>query len=100
MTAPRAPMNGRTKRLTWRERFAAMRYVPALLVLVWRTDRALTFTTAVLRVVRAFVPVASLWIGKLILDEVIRSRADGPNWTRLAILVGTEFAIAIGSDIL
>jgi ATP-binding cassette subfamily B protein len=95
-----ASRNGTPERLTWRERFAAMRYVPALLVLVWRTDRALTFTTAVLRVVRAFVPVASLWIGKLIIDEVIRSRADGPNWTRLAILVGTEFAIAIGSDVL
>ncbi|MBW8839285.1 MAG: ABC transporter ATP-binding protein, partial [Gemmatimonadetes bacterium] len=95
-----ASRNGTPERLTWRERFAAMRYVPALLVLVWRTHRALTFTTAVLRVVRAFVPVASLWIGKLIIDEVIRSRADGPNWTRLAILVGTEFAIAIGSDVL
>jgi ATP-binding cassette subfamily B protein len=100
MTAPRAPLNGRTERLTWRERFAAMRYVPALLVLVWQTDRALTFATAVLRVVRAFVPVATLWIGKLIIDEVIHARAAGPDWTRLAILVGTEFAIAIASDAL
>jgi ATP-binding cassette, subfamily B, bacterial len=93
-------MNGRTERLTWRERFAAMRYVPALLVLVWQTGRALTFATAVLRVVRAFIPVATLWIGKLIIDEVIHARAAGPNWTRLAILVGIEFAIAIASDAL
>ena len=92
--------NGKTERLSWRERFAAMRYVPALLVLVWQTDRLLTFATAVLRVVRAFVPVATLWIGKLIIDEVIRARGAGPNWRRLALLVGIELAIAVGSDAL
>ena len=92
--------NGRPERLTWKERFAAMRYVPALLKLVWQTGRLLTFATAVLRIVRAFVPVATLWIGKLIIDEVIRSRTAGPNWRHLALLVGIEFAIAIGSDVL
>src|SRR5689334_20636239 len=88
MTAirPLHPMgNGRPERLTWRERFAAMRYVPALLTLVWQTDRLLTLATAVLRIVRAFVPVATLWIGKLIIDEVIHDRATGPNWTRLGL---------------
>jgi ATP-binding cassette subfamily B protein len=94
------PTNGKPERLTWRERFAAMRYVPALLGLVWETDRRLTFATAVLRVVRAFVPVATLWIGKLIIDEVIRARANGPNWRHLALLVGIELAIAVGSDAL
>ncbi|MFL5616490.1 MAG: ABC transporter ATP-binding protein [Gemmatimonadaceae bacterium] len=102
MTAPRIPSrNGASeKRLSWRERFAAMRYVPALLVLVWDTDRWLTFATGVLRIVRAFVPVAALWIGKLIIDEVIRARASGPNWPHLAALVGIEFGIAIIGDAL
>jgi ATP-binding cassette, subfamily B, bacterial len=97
---PPGASNGRPERLTWRERFAAMRYVPALLTLVWRTDRALTASTAVLRVVRAFVPVATLWIGKLIIDEVIRARGAGPDWARLALLVGIELAIAVASDAL
>jgi ATP-binding cassette subfamily B protein len=92
------PANGKPERLTWRERFSAMRYVPALLALVWETDRLLTLATAVLRVVRAFIPVATLWIGKLIIDEVIRARANGPDWGRLALLVGIELAIAVGSD--
>jgi ATP-binding cassette subfamily B protein len=77
-----------------------MRYVPALLVLVWQTDRLLTLGTGVLRIVRSFVPVATLWIGKLIIDEVIRARSGGPDWTRLGILVGIELAIAVGSDAL
>jgi ATP-binding cassette subfamily B protein len=50
--------------------------------------------------VRAFVPVATLWIGKLIIDEVIRARGAAPNWRRLALLVGIELAIAVGSDAL
>lgn len=101
MSHPRIPVsNGRQERLTWRERFAAMRYVPALLALVWQTDRLLTVATVVLRVLRAFAPIALLWIGKLIIDEVIRARTAGPNWTHLAMLVATEFAIAIGSDVL
>src|SRR5690242_11225328 len=95
-----ASRNGTPELLTWKERFAAMRYVPALLKLVWQTGRLLTVATAVLRIVRAFVPVATLWIGKLIIDEVIRSRTAGPNWRHLALLVGIEFAIAIGSDVL
>ena len=95
-----ASQNGRPERLTWRERFAAMRYVPAMLGLVWETDRPLTVATALLRVVRAFVPVAMLWIGKLIIDEVIRARAAGPNWAHLGVLVGVELAIAVGSDLL
>jgi ATP-binding cassette subfamily B protein len=98
--APSPSPNGRPERLTWGERFAAMRYVPALLALVWQTDRLLTAATAVLRVIRAFVPVATLWIGKLIIDEVIRARAARPNWSHLALLVGIELAIAVGSDAL
>src|SRR5690348_3650526 len=97
---PPGASNGRPERLTWRERFAAMRYVPALLTLVWQTDRLLTVATVVLRLIRAFVPVALLWIGKLIIDEVIRARGAGPNWTHLGTLVAIEFAIAIGSDVL
>jgi ATP-binding cassette subfamily B protein len=77
-----------------------MRYVPALLLLVWRTNRLLTLATAVLRIVRAFIPVATLWIGKLIIDEVVRARTAGANWRLLAILVGAELAIAVGSDAL
>ncbi|HEY7235267.1 MAG TPA: ABC transporter ATP-binding protein [Gemmatimonadaceae bacterium] len=100
--ASRRPIfpNAGVERLTWRERFDAMRYVPALLALVWETDRLLTFATAVLRIIRAFVPVATLWIGKLIIDEVIRARSAGPDWGRLALLVGIELAIAVGSDAL
>ena len=46
------------------------------------------------------VPLAVLWIGKLIVDEVVHAIAvhgqGGPiAWARLATLVGIELAIAL-----
>ena len=100
MSAPVVARRDEKAKLSWRERLAALRYVPALLKLVWQTSRALATATALLRVVRAFVPLATLWIGKLIIDEVVRARTGGANWNLLAILVGSELAIAVGSDAL
>src|ERR1043165_5613151 len=60
---------------TWRERLAALRYVPPLLRLVFQTHRGYTVSILLLRVVRSFVPVAVLWIGKLIIDAVIAGAA-------------------------
>ena len=104
MTAPvhgtRSRRDGPPQRLPWRERIAALRYVPALLRLVWRTSRRLTISIAALRVVRAFVPLVTLWIGKLILDEVVRARTGGPDWRLLGTLVGIELAVNIAGDAL
>src|SRR5512138_2396920 len=55
-----------------RERFDAMRNIPPFLRQIWRTSRPLTITSIGLRLVRAFLPVVMLYIGKLIIDEAIR----------------------------
>ena len=104
MTAPvhetRSRRESPPQRLPWRERIASLRYVPALLGLVWRTSRRLTIAIAALRLVRAFVPLVTLWIGKLILDEVVRARSAAPDWRLLGTLVGIELAVTIGGDAL
>src|SRR5690554_3762889 len=56
---------------TFRERFGALRNLPPFLKLVWQTSRALTIGTLVLRLVRAVLPVVTLYVGKLIIDEVV-----------------------------
>src|ERR1051326_1838918 len=85
---------------TWRERLAALRYVPPLLRLVFQTHRGYTVSILLLRVVRSFVPVAALWICQLLIDGVIAGaatiRSGGvPDWRHLATLVGIELAIAV-----
>ena len=86
---------------TWRERFAALRNVPPLLKLVWQTHRTYTLTMALLRLVRAFVPVAALWIGKLIIDTVVAARMSRPpDFSRLWELVGMEILIVLLGEVL
>src|SRR2546422_3372293 len=44
------------------------RSVPPLLRLVYQTHRGYTVAILALRAIRSFVPLAVLWIGKLIID--------------------------------
>jgi len=85
---------------SFRERFAALRYIPPLLKLVWETHRRYTTAMAVIRLLRAGVPVAMLWVGKLIIDAVVASRESGPNYSRLWKLVALEIAIVFTNDVL
>ena len=79
---------------------AALRYVPPLLRMVWSTHRGFTATMAVLRVARAFIPVATLWIGKLIIDAVIALRRDQSHLAALWKLVAIEIAIVVAGEVL
>jgi len=88
------------ERPTLQQRFAALRYIPPLLKLVWETHRGYTTAMAVLRLMRAGVPVATLWVGKLIIDTVVASRESAPDFSRLWKLVALEIAIVIANDVL
>jgi ATP-binding cassette subfamily B protein len=84
----------------WRERLQALRHVPRLLGLVWRTEPRYVVGILVLRIARSLVPLAVLWIGKLIIDEVVRAigiagAAGAVDWVRLGELVAIELAIAL-----
>ncbi len=85
---------------TWSERLEALKHVPPLLRLVFETHRGYTVAILLLRAIRSLVPVAVLWIGKLIIDGVVAGvatvRAGGtPDWWHLAGLVGLELGIAV-----
>src|SRR5690606_7299874 len=72
----------------------------------------LTSSSLLLRLVRALLPVATLFVGKLIIDEVVllAQRPGNPStledWlasgllSRLGLLLGVEFLLAVAADIL
>jgi ATP-binding cassette subfamily B protein len=94
---PRDP-NARPPRL--KDRIKAMRLVPRLVGLVWSTHRGYTLAMIVLRFVRSVVPVTTLWVAKLIIDEVIMlARTRGPS-RELWVLVGLELAVVVGGELL
>jgi len=77
---------------SWKDRLAAVRYVPDLFRLIWRTHRGFATAMIVLRVLRSVVPVATFWVGKLILDSVIAAKAGTGDiahvWRYLVLEVG------------
>ncbi len=101
---PRSLLSGGDgKPPTWGERLEALKYVPPLLKLVYETHRGYTVAILALRAIRSFVPLAVLWIGKLIIDGVIasvRARAAGGavDWWSLGGLVALELGIAVAGE--
>ena len=54
----------------------------------------------VLRLLRAFIPVATLWVGKLIIDTVVAMRDGQASFKRLWQLVALEIVIVLGGEML
>jgi len=95
----RPPKNTRTEPLTLKERLAALNNLPAFFKLVWQTSPTFTIINALLRLLRSAMPVALLYVGKLIIDNVVTlSRHHDTNTSHLWQLVGLEFALAILTD--
>ncbi|MBB3225950.1 ATP-binding cassette subfamily B protein [Luteibacter sp. Sphag1AF] len=95
-----------------RERLGALSNVPPFLRAIWKTSRTLTLSNLFLRLLRALLPVITLYVGKLIIDEVTHLIASGirhespATWitsgdlNHLWALLGLEFALAVASDLL
>ena len=98
--------------LTYAARLAALRNLLPFMRLVWQANPGLTLLMLVLRISRAILPVTMLWVGKLIIDEVVRLIGlDAPpgalaEWWQagllhhLSLLVAAELGLALLSDLL
>ena len=83
-----------------KERLEALRYLPALFRLIWRTHRGYTSAMVVLRVLRSVVPVMTFWVGKLILDSVIAAKSGNGSLTQVWRYLVLEVAIVLVGEIL
>jgi len=93
-----------------KERVGALKNLRPFLGMVWRTSRPLTAASLLLRLVRAVLPVVTLYVGKLIIDDVVRlvQTPDKPDtlllWLGSGLLSGlillllAEFALAVLAD--
>ena len=57
---------------SFKERVGALKNLWPFLTMVWRTSRSLTAASLLLRLARALLPVITLYVGKLIIDDVVR----------------------------
>jgi ATP-binding cassette, subfamily B, bacterial len=85
---------------TWGERARALRHLSPFLKMVWATHRGYTAAIVALRLVRAWIPLATLWVGKLIVDTIVLAVQTGdPDWSRLLTLVLIEFGVVAAGEV-
>jgi ATP-binding cassette subfamily B protein len=89
-----------TQNITFKERLASLRNLPGLFKLVWQSSKQKTILSFALRILRSAMPVALLYVGKLIIDQVIQLNHQGGNQQHLWALVSTELGLAILTDAL
>lgn len=91
--------------VTWKERVRALRNLPRFFQLVWQTSPGIMLADVILRVAKSAIPVAILYVGKLIIDQVVilaahRTAFSAAGMQRIWELVALEFGLAVLSDIL
>ncbi|MFZ0798669.1 MAG: ABC transporter ATP-binding protein [Terriglobales bacterium] len=85
----------------WRERLVALRNVPAVLKIVWDSGPAVVVLGLAARLLASLLPVALLWITKLIIDRIVQAvSTHHPVDTRFWYLVAAEFSLAVLTSIL
>lgn len=90
------PASSDEKTPSLRESIQALGTLPKFFRQVWETHRGYTAANFALRLADAGLPTAALYVGKLIIDEVIQlSQHRHPDFQHLLVLVGVEFAIAL-----
>ncbi len=81
--------------------FRSLVYIPRLFREVWVTSPKLFTYTIIGRLINSITPITILWVGKLIIDEIIlQAGSSQKDFTQLWKYVAFEFVLAIGSDLI
>jgi ATP-binding cassette subfamily B protein len=88
-------------RSSWQERLSALRNVPPVLRIVWESGPGVVTFGLLSRVVASLLPLALLWIPKLILDRIVHAISDHrPITPGFWWLVAAEFSLAVLTSVL
>ncbi len=93
--------NHNSEKPTLKDNLKAFRNIPKLFRLIWVSGPWLFMSNIICRLFKSALPLALLYVGKLIIDEIIRlTSTDSEKWDHLLILVGIEVGLALFSDLL
>jgi len=95
------------KKLDFRDQLGAFRNLPEFFLLIWSCDGFLTVMNIFLRVIRASLPLTMLYVGKLIIDEIVKISEtvndvtlENSEISVLLLFVLLELLLAVFSDLL
>lgn len=89
------------EKINFRQRLQSLRNLPVFIKEVYQTSPALTVGNILLRAMRSVISLLVLYLGKLIIDEVIvLINTHATNYQHLILIILSEFGLVIISDIL
>ena len=88
-------------RTNLKDSFKALRHIPRFFKEVWSTSPGLFLIHIISRLINALTPIAILWVGKLLIDEIIlQINASDKDFDLIWKYVALEFGLAVASDLL
>ncbi len=101
MSTPQHPKSSKPNPKSWKDSYLALKYIPRFIGLVWESSPRLFIFNTLARLIKSLLPVIILWVGKLIVDEVIAQLAlEERSLAQIWIYIGIEFGLAFLSDLL
>lgn len=89
------------KKTSVKDSFKALKTIPRFFREIYRSSPKLFLLNTFARLINAFTPVVILWVGKMIIDEIIlQVSLPDKDFTQLWNYVLIEFAVAVLSDLL
>ncbi|WP_339890257.1 ABC transporter ATP-binding protein [uncultured Flavobacterium sp.] len=90
-----------TKKIGLKDSFNSLTYIPRFFKEIWQTNKKLFLISALCRLIAALLPVVILWVGKIIIDEIIRITTQGEkDFSELWKYVLLEFILVVLSDLM
>jgi len=83
----------------WRDLKDSLRYIPRFFKKIKEVSPALFYTNLILRLLQSIFPVSMLWVGKLIIDEIIALTKSEGNTSLLWTYVAIEIFLVLLSDL-
>ena len=90
------------KQVDWKGGFKAIRFLPRFFKEIYTSGPFIFIFNLLCRLINAFTPVIILWVGKLIIDEIIfqAGSSGDKNLSTLWWYIGIELAIVVFSDLI
>jgi len=93
--------NKTQSRYSLKQQFKALSNIPPFLKLVWKTHPGYAGLNIFFRIVKSFLPVLQLYVGKLIIDEIVFiTQNDTSNYDNIILYVVLELIFSVASEIL
>jgi len=101
MALPRLKSIKEKDKTNWRASLRALQFIPAFFKEIRKSGVWMFYINVAFRLINALTPIVILWVGKLIIDEiVIQTAAENTNYNLLWKYVILELGIVVFADII